>query len=157
VAGYVGARWMLHDRALEVLNSRIYNGQTPLVVGAFPAGASPFTWSGIVETDSAVEELPVSLGPGSAFDPDLARTHFKPEASPALESARNSALAREFLQFARFPKASVEKTSDGYRVELRDLRFATGLGRGGMVAIIELNPQAQVIHEELRLGTDRKR
>ena len=157
VAGYVGARWMLHDRALEALNSRIYNGQTPLAVGAFPAGASPFTWSGIVETDSAVEELPVSLGPGSAFDPDLARTHFKPEASPALESARNSALAREFLQFARFPKASVEKTSDGYRVELRDLRFASGLGRGGMVAIIELNPQAQVIHEELRLGTDRKR
>src|SRR3989475_11680552 len=138
---------MLHDRALEVLNSRIYNGQTPLVVGAFPGGASPFTWSGIVETDSAVQELPVSLGPGSAFDPDLTPTHFKPEASPALDSARNRALAREFLQFARFPKASVEKTSDAYRAERSALRLATGRARGAIGAVIELDHLPQEIDE----------
>jgi inner membrane protein len=148
---YGGGRWMLHDRALELLRSHLYNGSTPLAVGAFPAGASPLTWSGVVETDNTLRELEVPLAPGSTFDPDLGRTHFKPEASPALEAARKSEVAEEFLKFARFPKASVEKTPEGYRVELRDLRFASSLpGRPALIAAIELNPQAQVIREELR-------
>ena len=148
---YMGGRWALHDRALEMLRSRIYHGETPLAVGAFPTGTSPLTWSGVVETDSALQQLEVSFTPGSIFDPDLGRTLFKPEPSPALDAARKSDVARQFLQFARFPRARVEKTADGYHVELRDLRFASPLSGGsGFVAIIELNRQFQVVNEELR-------
>jgi len=153
LALYGGGRWALHERALELLGSRIYHGRTPLAIGAFPAGASPLNWFGVVETDNTLEELEVSLAPGSTFDPDAARTHFKPEASPALDAARQSEVAQDFLKFARFPLASVEKTSEGYHVELRDLRFASPLpARRGLVAAVELNRQVQVIGEQLRFG-----
>jgi inner membrane protein len=155
---YAGGRWALHDRALEMLRSRVYRGETPLDVGAFPSGASPLTWSGVVETDNALLEIEVPLGPGGIFDPDLGRTYFKPESSPALEVARGSEVAREFLQFARFPKARVEKTADGYRVELRDLRFSSLLSGGsGFTAVIELNRQFQVVSERLLYGRGRRR
>lgn len=154
---YVGGRWALHDRALEMLRSRVYHGEAPLAIGAFPSGTSPLTWWGVVETDNALQQIEVSLGPGNDFDPDRGRTLFKPEPSPALDAARKSELAKEFLQFARFPRASVEKTADGYHVELRDLRFATLLAGGtGFVAIIELNRQFQVVNEELRYGAQRR-
>lgn len=155
VLAYGGGRWALHDRALELLRSRLYRGQTAINVGAFPAGASPLNWAGVVETDNTLEQIEVSLAPGTIFDPDLARTHFKPEASPALEAARKSRAASELLQFARFPKARVEKNLQGYRVELRDLRFASSLARrSGFTAVVELNSQFQVTNEELRFGQD---
>ncbi len=148
---YMGGRWAMHDRALEMLRWRVYHGEAPLAVGAFPTGASPLTWSGVVETDNALQQLEVSFAPGSSFDPDLGRTLFKPEPSPALDAARKSEVAQELLQFARFPRAHVEKTADGYHVELRDLRFVSLLSGGsGFVAAIELNRQFQVVSEELR-------
>ena len=153
---YIGARWALHDRALEVLHSRVYHGATPLVVGAFPSGTTPLTWYGVVETDNALEEIEVPLGPSGRFDPDLGRTDFKPEPSPALEAARKSQVGQDFLQFARFPKASVEKTDDGYRIELRDLRFAWPFPGDGFSAVIELNRQLKVVNEELRYSSRRR-
>ena len=151
---YCGARWVLHDRALELLRSRLYHGQTPLSAGAFPGGASPLAWTGIVETENRLERFDLSLATTGSFDPDAGRTYFKPEPSPALDAALKSALAQEYLKFARFPKATVEKTVDGYRVELRDLRPASPLaGRGGLIAIIELNRLAQVTDEALRFAS----
>ncbi len=159
LAVYAGGRWMLHGRALELLRARLYRSEIPLAVGAFPQSASPLSWSGVVETDNTLEEVDVSLAPGSIFDPGLARAHFKPEASPALEAARKTQVAAEFLRFARFPLASVQKTENGYRVVLRDLRFASRLPgrRGGVVAVIELNPQLLVINEAFHLGPDRRK
>ena len=159
LAVYLGGRWVLHGRAVELLHARMYRGEVPLAVSVFPQGASPLTWSGVVETDNTLDEVEVSLAPGSVFDPGLARTHFKPEASPALEAARKTQTAAEFLRFARFPLASVQKTENGYRVELRDLRFASRLPRrrGGMVAVIELNPQLLVINQAFHLGSDRRK
>jgi inner membrane protein len=153
---YIGARWALHDRALEVLHSRVYHGATPLVVGAFPSGTTPLIWYGVVETDNALEEIEVPLGPSGRFDPDLGRTDFKPDPSPALEAARKSQVGQDFLQFARFPKASVERTDDGYRIELRDLRFAWPFPGDGFSAVIELNRQFQVVNEELRYSSRRR-
>lgn len=158
LALYGGGRGVLHGRAVELLRSRMYRGEMPGAVGAFPQGTSPLTWSGAVETDNAIAELEVSLAPGSAFDPDLARTHFKPEASPILEAARKTEVAAEFLKFARFPLASVQKTENGYRVELRDLRFASRPGgRRDLHAVIDLNPQLLVLNEAFRFGPHRRR
>ncbi len=153
---YLCGRSVLHDRAMETLRTRLYHGQTPVVAAAFPESATPLTWFGVVETDNALEDIEFSLAPGSTFDPDQGRTYFKPEPSAALEAARKSDVAQEFLKFARFPKATVEKTPDGYRVELRDLRLsAPRPGQRGIIAVVELNPQAQVVNETLRFAENR--
>jgi inner membrane protein len=158
LTAYCGARAVLHHRALEVLKAHLYHGATPLNAAALPTGTSPLTWAGVVETDNTLEEIEVSLAPAARFDPDAARRHFKPEAAALLEAARKSPTATAFLEFARLPQASVEKTMDGYTVELRDLRFAlSGREQNAVLAIIELNPQLQVINEELRLGRAKRK
>jgi membrane-bound metal-dependent hydrolase YbcI (DUF457 family) len=119
---YIGARGVLHDRAVTLLDSREYQGFAPLAVGAFPT-TSPLTWRGIVSTERSIDELDVPFMPGEAFDPDRAVPHNKPDESAALELASNASAARAFLAFARFPLASVDATDIGARVRFRDLRF----------------------------------
>jgi len=150
VALFIAGRAVAHGRAIALLDSREYRGQAPLEVAAFPRPATPLIWSGVVETDNAVVNVNVPLGPGTVFDPDVAEVHFKPEESLALKNAVKSATAVEFLSYARFPLASVEPRGDGFEVRLRDMRFAFELpGRRGIIAVIHLNPQSLVIDERL--------
>jgi inner membrane protein len=150
VALFIVGRALAHQRAVALLDSRNYRGQTPLVVAAFPRPSNPLLWSGVVETDNAVINLDVPLGPGNDFDPELAEVHFKPAPSPALNNAISSAAARQFLNFARFPLASVEPLENGFQVRLRDMRFAGEFGgRRGIVAVIDLNDQSLVVHDAL--------
>lgn len=145
---YFGGRWFLHEQALGLLNSHMYHGAVPSAVGALPSGVSPLRWHGVVVTENTLEEVEVPVGPGGYFDPDRSRTHFKPESSPAFEAARATATVRKFLEFARFPTASVERETDGYRVTVRDLRFAEErrAGRSVMV-VVELDVQGRVVDE----------
>jgi inner membrane protein len=151
---FIAGRAVAHERALALLDSREYRGQVPLVVAAFPRPSTPLVWSGVVETDNALVNVNVPLGPGSVFDPDLADIHFKPEESLALKNAVKSAAAIEFLSYARFPLANVEPEGDGYQVRLRDTRFASELpGRQGIIAVIHLNAQRLVIEDHLEFDT----
>jgi inner membrane protein len=151
---FIAGRAVAHERALALLDSREYRGQVPLVVAAFPRSSTPLVWSGVVETDNALVNANVPLGPGTVFDPDLADVHFKPEESPALQNAVKSATAIEFLSHARFPLANVEPERDGYQVRLRDMRFASELpGRRGIIAVIHLNAQLLVIEGHLEFDT----
>jgi inner membrane protein len=150
VALFVAGRAVAHQRALALLDSREYRGQVPLQVAAFPRPSTPLVWSGVVETDNALVNVNVPLGPGSLFDPDVADVHFKPEESLALKNAVKSSAAIEFLSYARFPLASVAPKGDGYQVRLRDMRFASDLpGRRGIIAVIDLNAQSLVIDGHL--------
>lgn len=150
VALVIAGRAFAHQRAIALLDSREYLGQTPLEIAAFPRPSNPFLWSGVVETDNAVFNLEVPVGPGRAFDPELADVHFKPQPSMTLKNAISSSAAIEFLTFARFPLASVQPESEGFRVRLRDMRFASELaGRRGMIAVIDLNAQSLVLGEHL--------
>jgi len=150
VALFIAGRAVAHGRAIALLDSREYRGQAPLEVAAFPQPATPLIWSGVVETDIAVVNVNVPLGPGAVFDPDVAEVHFKPEESLALKNAVKSATAVEFLSYVRFPLASVEPRGDGFEVRLRDMRFASELpGRRGIIAVIHLNAQSLVIDERL--------
>ncbi len=119
---YIGVRAMLHRSAIALLDSREYAGQAPLAVGAFPT-ASPLTWRGIVSTETALDELEIPFMPGESFDPDRAVAHNKPDATAAIEAAGAAAIAKTFLNYARFPLASVDTSESGSRVRLRDLRF----------------------------------
>lgn len=157
VSVYGIGRYALHDRAVELLGSRLYHQAAPRAAAAFPSAVSPLVWQGVVETQNTLETIDVRLGPGSFFDPDRSTTHYKPEPSALLEAAQNTTTARKFLRFARFPKASVEKLSEGYRVELRDLRFG-GTGRpAGWVAQVELDAQMRVVKEEIAFVEETKR
>ena len=146
----IGGRAFAHQRAIALLDSRDYRGQTPLAVAAFPKPSNPLLWSGVVETDNALINLEVPLGPGREFDPELAEVHFKPQSSVTLKNAVASPAAIDFLDFARFPLASVQHEGDGFRVRLRDVRFDTELaGRRGIVAVIHLNAQSLVISDRV--------
>jgi inner membrane protein len=152
VFAYVGARYVLHERAVTLINSRLYDGAAPLSVGAFPDSPSPFRWTGVIITDAKLlrAEVPVIVG---TYDPFAAKPFYKPEESPALDVARASGTATLFLSFARFPRATVEHTDRGYHVEITDMRFEIGTPPGhSMAAIIDLDDHAKVIHEELKFG-----
>ena len=75
---YLGLRAMEHQRAVALLDSRVYQQEAPLRAGAFP-NVSPLLWRGVVETETAIHEVDVSLTPGAEFDPRAARSQFKPK------------------------------------------------------------------------------
>jgi membrane-bound metal-dependent hydrolase YbcI (DUF457 family) len=153
---FVAGRAVAHERAIALLDSREYRGQAPLVVAAFPRPSTPLVWSGVVETDNALVNVNVPLEPGAVFDPDQAEIHFKPEDTLALKNAVKSTTAIEFLSYARFPLANVEPEGNGFRVYLRDMRFASELpGRRGIVAVIHLNAQSMVIDGHLEFDAPR--
>ena len=83
-----------------------------------------------METDNALFNLEVPLGPGRGFDPELAEVHFKPEPTLTLKNAISSPKAVEFLKFARFPLASVQPEGDGFQVRLRDMRSSPNCAAG---------------------------
>jgi inner membrane protein len=154
VALVVAGRALEHQRAIALLDSRNYREQTPLHVAAFPRPSNPLVWSGVVETDNAIFNLEVPVRLGLDFDPELADAHFKPESSVTLNNAVHSSTAAEFLNFARFPLASVQSEGDGFQVRLRDMRFASELaGRHGVIAVIHLNAQNLVIGEHLEFDS----
>jgi hypothetical protein len=152
VFAYVGGRYILHMRALDLLNSRLYQGEAPSAVGAFPDSPSPTQWAGIVATEGALLKVNVPVAFG-AFDPFSAKRFFKPAPSAALDAARATRTAALFLGFARFPRATVERNDRGFRVEITDMRFEVGSPpHKSMAAVIDLSAQAQVISEELKFG-----
>jgi inner membrane protein len=158
VALVIAGRGLAHQRAIALLDAREYRGQTPLEAAAFPKPSNPLLWSGVVETDNTLFNLEVPLGPGREFDPELADVHFKPQPSLTLKNAVSSPTAIEFLNFARFPLASVQPEGDGFQVRLRDMRFESELaGRRGIIAVIDLNAQSLVIGEQLEYDASSSR
>jgi inner membrane protein len=158
IALYIGARSLFHASAVAALDSRTYHGEVPRRTAAFPISTSPFRWNGIVETESALHEITVDIIQSTPLDTDAAVTIHKPEASAALDAARDDPIALAFLRVARFPKATIEKTEAGYRVELQDLRFAAaGSSRREIAAILELNSAGKIVAHELVWARDLRR
>ena len=147
---YVGLRFVLHGNALAALESRSYRGESVRKIAAFAETGSLFRWDGIVEADSALHDVQVDAGPGASFDPDSAIASYKPESSPALDSARDAAVARRFLQVARFPKATVEKTPQGFHIVLRAFPYRGDSSSGWRVeAVIDTDSYGKILSQEL--------
>jgi inner membrane protein len=152
---YGGVRATLHSNGIALMQSRTFHGETPRRASAFPEPLSPLTWHGVVETESALNEIDVETASASDFDPDSSLRLFKPEPSPALEAARSTVAARRFLAAAQIPKAGMEKTAAGYVVVLRDLRYAAaGETQHEIAALIELDLNNKVTSEELVWARD---
>jgi hypothetical protein len=94
---------------------------------------------------------------GAPLNPDAGVALHKPEASPLLDTARSAPSAAAFLRVARFPKATIEKTEIGFRIDLRDLRYAAaGETEREILAIVELNPAGMIVNHELVWARDWK-
>jgi membrane-bound metal-dependent hydrolase YbcI (DUF457 family) len=155
VLAYVSVRGTLHSNVLAVMNARTFHGETPRRVSAFPESLSLVTWNGIAETENALNEIEVNVMASSTFDPDTSQRLFKPQDSPALDAARNTAVAKRFLATARIPKATVEKSETGYGVTLRDFRYlSAGETQREVAALIELDSNNKVRSEELVWARD---
>jgi len=147
---YLVLRFVLHGNALAALESRTYRGESPRMAAAFPESGSPFRWHGIVDTASALHDVEIEVGLAASFDPDSATTSYKPESSPALDAARDTAVARRFLQIARFPKATVEKTPDGFHITLRAFPYSRDASSGLRVhALIDTDSSGKILSQEL--------
>ena len=147
---YLTVRVVLHGDAVAALESRTYLGEMPHKVAAFAESGSPLRWHGMVETERALHDLEVSVGPGADLNPGSAITVYKPEPSPGLDAARNSVIGRRFLEVARFPKATVEQTREGFHIILRAFPYTRDSGSGLRVqALIDTDPSGKVLSEEL--------
>ena len=150
IAVYVGARAILHSGSVASLESHSYRGESARKVAGFPDALSMFTWHGVVETRSMLCQIEILVGPKRNFNPEIADCLHKPEASPELDAAQKTEVAREFLQATPFPRAVVAKTQDGYEVVIRSMRyFAQGEIRHGIAARILLDSKDGISKEEL--------
>jgi inner membrane protein len=117
-----GMRDMAHRRVLGFLDSHTYGEENPVRLGAFPSPANPFSWTGVVETESAYHVLPANAldGDVDAINTEVFR---RPQPSPPLNAALKTRTGAIFAGFARFLWAEVYESEDGSEVLLRDLRF----------------------------------
>lgn len=117
-----GIRDFAHRRALSLLDSQTYSSEAPQRFSALPVATNPFSWIGIVETESAFHAVEVNV-----LDTDVQReeagTFEKPQPSPALSAALDTHAGKVFRDFARYPWAQVEENQEGYLVSVQDLRF----------------------------------
>ncbi len=122
---YDFGRFLSHQRAIEILNSRIYGDGPPSVVAAFPTGAvSPFEWQGWIERPGFDMQFLVNVR--EQFDPAGGKIVYKPQPTPAIEAARQATPVAIFLRFAQYPLWSVRPadTPEGAsNVEVQDWRF----------------------------------
>ena len=75
----------------------------------------------------------------------------KPEPSAILSAAQSSPAAITFLKSARFPKATVQKETEGYSVEIQDLKNqATEEKNRTIFAEVNLDENERVVSAELQ-------
>jgi inner membrane protein len=126
IVGLWGVRDFEHRRAIAALNAFEFQGQSASRVAAFPYMVNPFQWAGVAETPNAfisvkVDSLRPEVDPGNR-----AQSYFKPEASEATVAARNTALGRAYIEWARFPIVESEHLTNpasGDLVHFTDVRF----------------------------------
>ena len=147
---YFGFRGLFHGNAVIALDARTVAGEMPRRVGAFPDAASPFLWHSIVETESALHLAEMRSMGGEVSYASPVTTLRKPEPSPVLSAAQTSPAAVAFLKIARFPKATVQKETTGYSVEIHDLKDQATESRRAIFADINLDNAAHVVSDELQ-------
>lgn len=129
---YLGARGLLHERALATLNARLYDGQEATRTAAFPHLANPFRWTGLVDLPKSYRIVPVSLL--SEFDPDAGKILFKgAEHHGAAVAAARTRPFQSLIHFSPylFWQAGADVSpNEVLKVEANDLRFGLpGEGR----------------------------
>jgi len=122
---YDFGRELAHQRALEILNSRVYQGGPAIRTAAFPASAAnPFEWSGWIERPDFLKHFAMNLR--QDFDPTAGVTIHKAQPSAAIEAARSAKPVEVLLNFAQYPYwqvAPLDQPPGSTQVDLHDWRF----------------------------------
>jgi len=156
VLAYNAGRAVLHERALAVLNARLYSGSAPARVAALPS-ENPLVWRGLVETGEFYAVETVDLR--GRFDPSRGQIFFKPQSDPAIDAARHSAAVQTFLQFSQFPLwrvAAAAEPQGGRDVEVFDMRFGTPAEPGFRVGAL-VDARGKVAAADFTFGVPRAR
>lgn len=158
---YGFGRYLLHERAVAVLESRLYQGLAPVRAGAFPSGINPFRWRGLIETAPFYSIQEVNLL--GEFDPAEGQILYKPEASPtelaAASAARRTKAFEVFLNFSQYPFwrfTPTDAPEGGIRVEAMDLRFGAP-PHPVFVATAIVGPDGRVERSTFDYGARRSR
>jgi len=140
-----------HRQAIAALEQNRYSTGAALRFGAMPKFFNPFSWLGIVETETAYHVTEVGWTTNPNGFPVRNKLYHKPEQTEIIESAKRGPQTQAFLEFARFPWFQVEPSVEGYTVTLRDLRFDfVARRRRGFVCTIEMDRQLHVLSENFR-------
>ena len=144
-------RSVLHEHAVALMDSRIYQGVTALRTGAFPQ-ANPLLWTGVAELSNAYVEVPIDLR--ASFHPDAGETFYKAEQTVALTAAMETTPFQRFLEFVQYPIWVTGPAPDpqhATRVRLLDLRFGTPYA-AGFQAVATVTDRNQVANSTLIMG-----
>jgi len=154
---YNSGRAVLHARAVAMLDSRIYAGETPQRVAALPQPLNPLGWRAVVETQASFRIADLSLL--EEFDLSQATVLYKPEPTPAITAANAGPVFRDFLHFAQFPlerATPLADPEDAVRVEAMDLRFGSP-AQPAFVATAVVDKRQRVIRSWFSFGGARPR
>jgi inner membrane protein len=142
-----------HRRAVNALKAYVYDKAEPIRASAYPNWWNPFSWNGVVETQSfyattLVDSLQPEVDPNAEM-----QILYKPEETPVTLAAKNSHLGRVYLDWAQYPITEtepIESPHPGYIVRFMDLRFSSlpfSSGRKTLSAGVELDGQLHVVAE----------
>ena len=144
---FVGAKGVIHQRAVAMLDAFSYEDAPALRVAAFPAplGVNPFQWQGLIETEAYYQMPDLDLLLGS-YDPTAGLRLYKEPPGPALDAALGSEVGVDYARFAQYLHAEVHQTPEGYVVQMSDLRFRRP-GRVGFRCTVVLDKQYRVVSD----------
>jgi inner membrane protein len=148
---YFAMRAQFHGNVTVSIEARTVSGEIPRRVAAFPDSVSPFLWHSVVETDSAFYlSTQRSMGGEVSYATGVT-TLRKPEPSPILTTAQSSPAAVAFLKTARFPKATVEQETEGFSVEINDLKDqAVQTSNHAILADIVIDKNGSLVSSEVQ-------
>lgn len=158
--GYDGGRLVLHDRAIQVMGARLYNGSIARVSALPGPRFNPMRWKGVAEgTASAGADAPmlpfvviVPVDLTGTFDPTAGRTYYPalPSAAPnaAIIAARATHAFQVFANFDQLPFWKVTKLDP----EAPD-DSARGIEQSGARLLVEPPARKRVELIDLRFGT----
>jgi len=155
-----GVRDYEHRRAVNALETRVYDGADPIRVSAYPYWLNPFRWSGVVETENFYATMLVDSSIPEADPEGRMQIRRKPDETPITLAAKRSYLGQVYLDWAKYPiteTEQVEKPQAGYIVRFRDLRFdyPDQVRRGVLGASVELDGGLNVVRENFGMRSRR--
>ena len=148
LAGWISFRGMMHDRAEQILASRVYQGRAPVRVAALPNAVNPMLWRGLVECEGFFSIHDVHVW--REFDPDAGEILLQPRNKDAVAAARRAPAMKRFLAFAQWPSWRVVPKAEpagAVEVQVRDLRFGAGFE-----ATVDLDKDLRVLDETASAG-----
>jgi hypothetical protein len=145
---------MTHQRALDVMNARLYDGAVARRITALPGTFNPMRWRGVIEGDGFVRIAPLDLR--TDFDPAGGRLYYPAPMSPVIDAAMHTRPFEVFSRFNQRPFLQVTKQpgpagGDMTRVQLIDLRFGTP-DHPGFATTALVDSSGKVLESQFGLG-----